>query len=81
MIELDEFWVKIAKSAPQTRTNSLIAKFTETAQKHFANGETLCPGQNDFGLLAYFRVGGAFRSFSFIVLQLYNPKTTSKQFT
>jgi len=26
-IELDEFWVKIAKSAPQTRRNSLLAKY------------------------------------------------------
>jgi hypothetical protein len=25
-IEFDEFWVKIAKSAPQTRRNSLLAK-------------------------------------------------------
>jgi hypothetical protein len=38
---------------------SLIAKFTEPAQKHFANGETLCPGQHDFGLLAHSRAGGA----------------------
>jgi hypothetical protein len=31
-IELDEFLVKIAKSAPQTRRNSLLAKY-------FANSE------------------------------------------
>jgi hypothetical protein len=33
-IELDEFWVKIAKSAPHIRRNSLLAKY-------FANSEIL----------------------------------------
>jgi hypothetical protein len=31
--------------------------------------------------LAHFRAGGAFRSLSINVLQLYNPKTTSRQCT
>jgi hypothetical protein len=31
-INLDEFWVKIAKSAPQTRRNSLLAQFSLIAK-------------------------------------------------
>jgi hypothetical protein len=64
-------------------------------RKNFANSEILQTGlrprvansdflyscQLAFGLLAQHRVGGAFRSFSFNVLQLYNPKTTSRQCT
>jgi hypothetical protein len=60
---------------------SLIAKFTEPAHVNFAYGEMLLSSQQVFGLLAPVRAGGAFRSLSFIVLQLYNPKTTSKQCT
>jgi hypothetical protein len=55
------------------------SKIPQAAQ--VANSDILCPSQHAFGLLAQCRAGGAFRSFSFIVLQLYNPKITSRQCT
>jgi hypothetical protein len=60
---------------------SLIAKFTELTQEDFAISESLWQCQHVFGLLAQSRADGAFRSFSFILLQLYNPKTTSRRCT
>jgi len=45
-IELVEFWVKNAKSALQTRRNSLLAKWfanSEIPQMKFANGEMVLP--------------------------------------
>jgi hypothetical protein len=47
MIDLDEFWVKIANFVPQTRRKSLLAKY-------FANSEILQIGTQKKSLIAKF---------------------------
>jgi hypothetical protein len=88
-VHWDEFWVKIENSASQTRRNSLLAKislianFLRQAMKKVAPGSLIAHpsglGSLLLGLSALCGVGDAFQSLPFIVLLLYNIKTTSRQ--
>jgi hypothetical protein len=60
-IEFDEFWVKIAKSAPQTRRNSLLA--------HVAISDILCPANM---LLACWLNAGSVVRFEDFLSSFYN---------
>jgi len=74
--ELDEFGVKNAESALQTRRNSLLAKYfanSEIPRWNSPMAKCYCPCQLFIGLLAHLGACSAVRSFSCDGFQLYNP--------